>query len=530
MPNQDKSKGSVTRVFSLVAILTVLSKVAGLARDIILLQAFGTSVIADAYNIAYSYTGNVLVLFGGLGGPFHSASVAILTPKKEQKDTGLLIVQMMLITVSFLALLALLAYFLAPQIIPMLSPAPGHSAAYRADLWKEITGQLYVMLPIIMIAGIVGVSYGVLNVYGQFFWPSISPAAMSLSLIVAVGFFASSAGGMSLALGTLIGATIQMLLQLPGVFKIGTQWGISTKPQPGLFDYTTMLWPAAISTSIGQLNVYIDIFFTSRLPEGAYTAILNANRLVQLPLGVLITAMLVPMLPRFTEHVAKKRTEELKGDLRQSVSFLWFLALPMAALLLSIPGPIIMLLFERGHFNETSRALVTAALLFLVPGIFFYVARDLVTRVFYAHQDSATPYYVAIFVMVAHFIFDWVLVGPLGVGGIALATTLATVVNLTTLSILLRRKIGSLGIGKLLGPTSIMLFSSAICGGVTYFLQSLIFNNATAFHLGKWLSLFFSISVSCSIGLGLYFAICLLCKLDEPHALIRRLKKKANKT
>ncbi|MBX9720313.1 MAG: hypothetical protein K2X81_02865, partial [Candidatus Obscuribacterales bacterium] len=92
-------------------------------------------------------------------------------------------------------------------------------------------------------------------------------------------------------------------------------------------------------------------------------------------------------------------------------------------------------------------------------------------------------------------------------------------------------KIGSLGVSKLLSPVSIMLFSSATCGGITYFLQSLLFNalQSGTLHLGKWLSLFFSIATSCSIGLILYFAICLLFKLDEPHTLMRRLLKKTNK-
>src|SRR5262249_16927604 len=147
---------------------------------------------------------------------------------------------------------------------------------------------------------------------------------------------------------------------------------------------------------IGQLNLYIDGSFVSSLPQGSMTAITNANRLIQLPLGVLLTAMLVPILPRFTEQAAAKNFDELKETFRKGLRIVWFLVLPMAAILLAIPGPIVQLLFERGRFDETMRYTVVTALVFLAPMVFFYVPRDLLTRAFYAQQDAKTPLLVGL--------------------------------------------------------------------------------------------------------------------------------------
>src|SRR5262249_25505031 len=152
--------------------------------------------------------------------------------------------------------------------------------------------------------------------------------------------------------------------------------------------------------------------------------------------------------------------------------FLWFLSLPMAAMLFAVPGPIIHILFERGHFDETSRALTTTALVFLVPMIFFYVGRDLITRVFYAHRDSATPYYVGMVALLLKAYLDWVLIKPLCIGGISLSTTLITVFNFSALGFLLSRKIGMLGLTKLIKPTAIMIFASACAGATTFYLNS----------------------------------------------------------
>lgn len=517
------TKPGLGRIFGLVAILTVLSKIAGLFRDIVVLQAFGTSVVADAYNYAYLLTGNILVLFGGLGGPFHSATVAILTPRKDEGNTGRLATQIFLITLAFLSAIMIIGWFLAPTLMCVVAPAAGHTEAYRQTLWNEGISQLRIMLPLVVIAGVVGISYGILNVYGQFFWPSLSPAIASLSIIVAVVGFADTTGGLCLAMGTLVGAIGQMVAQVPGLTKSSLKWGFTVTPERGLFDYTHMLWPAVVSTSIGQLNIYIDSFFTSQLHEGSWTAIVNANRLIQLPLGVLLTAMLVPILPRFTEQVAANKKDELKAEFRRALRFLWFLALPMAALLLAIPGPIIQVLFQRGHFNQDSRIMVTTALIFLVPSIFFYVARDLITRVFYAHHDSTTPYHVALLAIGVHLLLDWILVGPLGIGGIALATSLVTVFNLTLLSILLQKKIGNLGARALIKPVAIMLVASILCGVIAYYVQLWL---ALKIGHGNFAGQALSVFLSGATGLIAYTSLCLLCHLDEPRMLINRLMRK----
>jgi putative peptidoglycan lipid II flippase len=288
-----------------------------------------------------------------------------------------------------------------------------------------------------------------------------------------------------------------------------------------LRQYFAMLWPAAVSTSIGQLTIYVDSFFTSQLQEGSWTAIVNANRLVQLPLGVLLTAMLVPILPRFTEQVAQKKIDELKGEFRRALRFLWFLALPMAALLMALPGPIIQVLFERGNFNAESRILVTTALIYLVPSIFFYVGRDLITRVFYAHHDSTTPYYVAMFAIVAKAIFDWWLVQTLGVGGISLATTLVTVSNLLLLTFFLQRKIGNLGLGQLVAPAAIMLTAASACGLTSYFAYMQLYS---LMPINEFLRVFTSVGAACVLGLLIYWSLCVVFRLEEPTMLLRRLK------
>lgn len=543
MPDAKKStkkEPSIGRTFGVVAILTVFSKIAGLARDVVVSSCYGTSIVADAYNYAYLLTGNILILFGGLGGPFHSATVAVLGPKKDDKESGALIGQIFLYTAITLGAIALLTWLLAPLIVPIMSAnyqpskevlAKGLStAAELRDLFsRELLAQLNIMLPLVVIAGLVGISYGILNAHNKVFWPSVSPSIASLAIIVAVLGFSNPETrlltGIPLAVGTLAGALGQLLAQIPGTIKSAAKLSFSFKPQPGLKEYSLVLFPAIFSTSVGQLTVYVDAGFTCwGLGEGAWTAIVTANRLVQLPLGVLLTAMLVPILPRFTEQASEEKHEDLKEEFRRSLRFLWFLALPLTAIFLAIPEATIRLLFQRGNWTEESTAMVSIALIWLTPSIFFYVARDLITRVFYAYKDARTPFVVALIAIGVKSVLDYLVVtqSSLGVGGISLATSLITILNLSLLIFFLRRKVGRLGLKSLIAPLAVMLTAATACFGATFLLQAYL-KQALLPYLAEFQSLLFSVGLASLSGMLAYTIVCLIFRLDEPLLVARRL-------
>lgn len=514
---------SLSKTFSVVALLSVVSKVIGLVRDIVVAAAYGTSILADAYNYAYLFTGNILILFGGLGGPFHSATVTTLTPKRSDPEAGLLVTQICLFTALTLTVAGLAMFLLAPSLMHVVAGNYGSSETDRLKFFSESVAQLRVMSPLVLLSGLIGITYGVLNVYNRIFWPSLSPAIASLSIISAILICRDHNSSVPLAIGTLIGAFGQLFAQIPGMFSVGLNYRLQFKVVSDLAKYFKVLWPAIISTSIGQLIIYVDSFFCSRIGEGSWTAIANSNRLVQLPLGVLITAMLVPMLPRFTQLVTENKMDNLKGEFRRSLSFLWFLALPMTAILLALPQPIIRLLFQRGAFNSQSTELVTAALIYLVPSIIFYMARDLITRIYFAFHDSRTPFYVAMVAIFVKVFLDWLLVVvfPLGVAGISISTSLITVFNLFLLSFLLRPKLGLMGFTKMLKPVSIMMAGSALCYLLTIYSYALM---QTHFASMSLIPLALKIFVASAFGGIVYLAVAHFLQIDEAKLLWQKLK------
>jgi putative peptidoglycan lipid II flippase len=559
IPNR---KPSMAKTFGIVAVLTVLSKFAGLARDIMVARAYGTGVISDAYNYAYMFTGNILILLGGLGGPFHACTVSVVGHHKDDKDAGVLVTQVMAITILVMAAATVAVYlighlWLVPKFAAEYKNKDGQLVpAVQQALATSTLQQLDIMLPMIVIAGVIGVIYGVLNIFNKVAWPSISPAIASLAIIIALVLFNDPHSGIPLAIGTLAGAVGQLLVQLPAFFTSGFNYSLTFKPHPDLKKYLWMLFPAILGTQIGQITVYVDSGFANMTGSGSWTAIVNANRLIQLPLGVLLTAMLVPVQPRFTEHVKEERLDELKDDIRRALRVLWFLGLPLSAVLLALPGEIHTVLFQRGEWTDYSTWVTAAALILLVPSIFFYLARDLVTRVFYAYHDSRSPFIVASIAILIKYALDYalvVIVAPMlapslyqymgaqlpfeahgqtietarqatalaicGVAGVSLATTLMTLINLAFLTALMRKKIGLLGFRKLVGPATIMVSASALCFITTFGAYRGIEHLLPANHI----CMLINIAMSSAVGMLVYVGICLAGKLDEPRTVARRL-------
>ena len=491
-------------------------------------SVYGASPLADAYNLAYLFTGNILILFGGLGGPFHSATVTTLTPRKNNPEAGLLITQVMFVSGVLLTLAALVICLIAPFLVHLIAPNYAlDNPQVHSQFTKQTILQLRIMSPLITIACLIGITYGILNVFNRLFWPSVSPMFASIAIIISLYLFPDRTSSWPLAVGTLIGALGQLCAQLPGMFKCNLRYKLSLKPAAGLKDYLSILWPAIIGTSIGQLTIYVDSLFCFQIHDGqgAWTAISNANRLIQLPLGVLITAMLVPILPRFTEQATDNKPEQVKFEFRRALSFMWFISMPITMILLVIPTPLVQILYERGAWKSEATGLVVSALVFLAPSIVIYIGRDLITRVFYAYQDSKTPYYVGMSTIGVKALLDWYFVMQLNmaVAGICLATTIITFFNFALLTILLRKKIGDLGFANLILPVLKMLIAVSAAGLCTNFCYHLLEPLLRLQHL-KLIGHMGSSAAAGGIGLLAYVGLCIALRLDEPFMLLRRLQ------
>ncbi|PIQ25520.1 murein biosynthesis integral membrane protein MurJ [bacterium (Candidatus Blackallbacteria) CG17_big_fil_post_rev_8_21_14_2_50_48_46] len=435
---------SLLRAASLIAILSLVSKGVGLLRDMVFAYYCGLSVVTDAYNTAYLIPGSfALLMLGGLNGPFHSAVVSTLTRpwQDEDRETYETVLDTTLVfTFLLMGTIALLLYFAAPGIIGLwktLSPETAQLA----------TLQLQIMAPMFLLSGLIGISYGVLNIRQSFFTPSLSPIMASLTIILALIFFSSPNGlslSRALAWGTLIGAVCQLLLQMIPLLRSFRPRGLRLNFRHPLFHaLLRLLFPAVLSSTVGQVNLFVIYFFAGAADKGI-SAFQLGNRLLQLPLGILLTALLVPLLPVLSSAAQENdHFESLKTRLNQGLRPVILITLPVTLMLIFWGPFLIAFLFEKGRFTAEDTALTHQVLLFLSLSICFYAVRDLLIRVFYALQDSRVPFLTTFVSILGMFVFSALFAPGMGVAGVSLAASLSTGLNFIVLSFLLKRRIGS---------------------------------------------------------------------------------------
>ncbi len=453
---------SLKRIALIVAVATALSKVAGLLRQQVIAAAFGVGAAYDAYNYAYVLPGFLLVLLGGINGPFHSAIVSVLARQSRPEGARVLAAINTLVGAALLGV-TLLLLLAADPLITLVGPGLDAS---RHDI---AVVQLRWMAPMALFAGLIGLGFGALNAADVFWLPSVSPLLSSAAVIAGIGLLwwqlgpeisAPSqviVGGIVLAGSTTLGAVLQWLVQLPALARQGLQ-GVRLVwdwRHPGVQQVLKVMAPATFSSGMLQINVFVDLFFASGI-VGAAAGLGYANLLVQTPLGLISNALLVPLLPVYARLTAPEDRGELIGRIRQGLMLSNVSMLPLGALMVALAAPIVRLVYERGAFNAAAGELVTSLLIAYGLGMGVYLARDVLVRVFYALGDGYTPFRFSLAGIGLNALLDWLLVGgptpwgqqlpalDFGAPGLVLATVAVNAITCLALLWALGRRLGGL--------------------------------------------------------------------------------------
>lgn len=517
---------SVLKAAWIIAVVTIVSKLIGFVRDIIIANYYGASMVSDAYYYAYQIPSLSLILLGGVGGPFHSATVAVfskLIPDLQEnisKDVNKLYSTFMTATTLFFVLLSILLFVFSPQIMGLII---SNGSAELVNLAGE---HLRIMTPLLVIGGIVGIYYGILIIYKQFMLPNLSPIIMSAAIIGIVIAVPSDQKGYALACATTIGAILQLIIQYPNIKKLGFLWkpNFNFLNNPNFKEVTELLFPAILSSTVGQIHIYVDMFFTSSISEGAWTAIGYANRIFQFPVGILVTAFLVPLFPIFSRLVAEKDFEGIKSYFNKGVGVLFFVAIPIIIGILTVGNDAVRLVFERGAFDGAATFMVTEALWFLSVSILPYVFRDSITRVYYSFNDSKTPFVIAFSSIVLKYILNVLFITKLnmGIGGITFSTSLVTLFNACILGLLMYKKVrlDYKGLFK-------NFFKMCLAGVLTFGICFVVAQNFDNYiELPKYVFELVKISFVGILCIGIYILLNLLFKMEYAQELLSRLSNK----
>lgn len=462
---------------------TLLSKVFGLVRQQAIAAAFGVGPAFDAYNYAYVIPGFLLILLGGINGPFHSAMVSVLA-KRDRRDSGPLVETITTLVGIGLLIVTILLVIFADPLIGLV--APGLDLTPTGQETRAIAVlQLRIMAPMALLAGLIGIGFGVLNAADTYWLPSVSPLFSSLAVIGGVGVLwwqvgsqitspqLAIVGGIVLAGSTLLGAILQWVIQLPAQFRHGLA-GLRLRfewQRPEVQAVLKILGPATFSSGMLQINVYTDLFFASFIPQAA-AGLGYAGLLVQTPLGILSNVILVPLLPVLSRLAEPEQWPELKQRIRQGLFLTALLMLPLGALMAALAFPIVQLVYERGAFQTDATDLVASLLVAYSIGMFVYLGRDVLVRVFYALGDGQTPFRISIVNIFLNALFDWLLLKPFGAPGLVFATVSVNLISLVVLLWILHRRLGGLPLLPWGGWVALLSSWSFVCGVLAYGTQA----------------------------------------------------------
>ena len=418
----------------------------------------------------------------------------------------------------FFAVLSIAGFFFADKIMGLIISAGTPELVHLASLHFKI------MSPIILIGGIIGIYYGLLIVHKQFILPNLSPMVLSLVVIISISLAHNDKSGFVLAGATLLGAICQILIQFPKLRQIGYRIkpNLDIRNNLQFKNICELLFPAILSSTIGQIGIYIDMFFASNLVLGAWTAVVFANRIFQFPVGILVTAFLVPLFPIFSRLAGEGDENSIKTYFNKGVGVLLFAAIPMIIFILLLAQDGISLVFERGAFNSNAVLMVSEALCFLSFSILPYVFRDSITRVYYAYNDSKTPFVIATSTIVLKAFLNWLLILKLnmGIAGITLSTSLVTLFNATMLGLFIHKRI------KLDYKSLFINFGKMLLAGALTFAAGLymchLFNSIIlpkyVFELVKIITVMFACGT-------VYTILNIIFKMDYAKELLARLKR-----
>lgn len=418
--------------------LTLLSRVAGFARDIMLAAILGAGPVADAFFVALRLPNHFRAIFAE--GAFQSAFVPAYTRiRTQQGGDPARIFGDRVFTLLFLAQLALLALALGftPVVIRLL--APGFDAdPGRFALATELTR---ITFPYLMLMTLVTLLGGMLNAIGRFAAAAAAPILLSLSMMAALAFAAFfPTAGHAAAWGVLLAGVLEFLLLAADARRQGLM-PTFRRPvlDPDLRKFFRALGPAVVGSGGVQLAMFADTIIATFLPVGAVSALYYADRLYQLPIGVISIAAGTVLIPEMTRLIASGDDQAAHRAQRRVIDLTLLLSVPCLAAFVAVPELIMRALFTRGAFTAADAANAGMTLRAYAVGLLAVVLIRSMTAPFYARGDTATPVKASLAAIAVNLALKFALMGPLAQVGLALATSIGAWVNVALVTVFAMR-------------------------------------------------------------------------------------------
>ncbi|MCH7699487.1 MAG: murein biosynthesis integral membrane protein MurJ [Chloroflexi bacterium] len=503
---------SLASAAAIVAAGFLASRLLGLLRSVAIADSFGDSPELGAYWVAFRLPDLIFQLLAGatLGSAFIPTFARLFT-KQSEEDAWRLASSILNIVFIATIVFAIIGFLFAPLLVPAM--APGLS---ERDLAVELT-RVMMLSPILF--AVSGMFMGILNARHHFLFPAFAPVFYNLAIITGALFFDSV---QALAVAVVIGAALHLIIQVPALAIVGMVYRpIARWRDAAVQEVGKLMAPRVIGLAAVQFNFLITIFFASMVSDQAISAVTFAFLIMMTPLGLFGMAISTAVFPTMAEQAADDRTQ-LRRTLEQSLRLILFLTIPAGLGLMLLAEPIVAVLLQHGSFGEAATGLTQAALIFYGIGLFAHAAIEILSRGFYAVGDTRTPVLFAVSALVVNLILSAALVGPLEIRGLALAVSLAAILEAGLLFAALGKRLGGLdipSIGRSLWQT--MVAALLMTEMVGFYL--ILLHQAGRLDTGRFTDAFLAVGGSAVLGGLVFLAAAKAMRSQEFEILYSRV-------
>ena len=510
------------RSFFTVSFYTLLSRILGFIRDIFIAKYLGSTVISDAFFVAFRIPNFFRRVFAE--GAYSAALIPVLSGivinKKNNKDAHDFIES----TGSFLffstVILTIIFYLGMPFFIQIL--APGFTKNIEAYNYAVHFGKI--IFPYIIFISLVSHFTSIMNVHGRFAAGSFAPSLLNISLIFSLLVYSSffSTAGHALSYGVLLGGLLQFILMYGSILKFYRPLLKIPKINQKVKNFFKLFFPAIIGSGVIQLNIVIGTIIASFLPIGAISHIYYADRLNQFPLAIFGIALGVVLLPSLSKSIKKFNFKEINNIQNRSLEFSLLISLPSAIGLFILSFPIINILFQRGEFLPIDTYYTSQTLSIFSVGLPAYILIKVLVTCFFAREDTKTPLYISIISVLINIILSLIFIQTMREMGIALATSISAWVNALLLFLILKRNKDFELDNKIKKNIFKIIISVLFMGLICFLLNENWFVNLDQMAFSLKVSLLLIIIALCNL---IYTLLIFMLKVITIHDLKSYIKK-----
>ncbi len=522
MSTSEEKKSSLAGSATTVSVATAGSRILGLIREQVMAYFFGAGMATDAFVTAFRIPNLLRDLFAE--GALSSAFVPIFKERlvTSSKDDAFkmanVVITAILIVVGLVVLLGIIA---SPALIYLFAHGFTDDAA-KFDLTVSLT---QVMMAYLLLVSLSALIMGMLNSFGRFGIPAISPAMFNIGTILVVyGFYEYFDQPIyTMAIGVLVGGLGQILIQLPALLRIGYRFRFSLNIfDAGLRRIGRLITPMIIGLSAGRINILTGTMIASFLVEGTISYLNYSYRLMHFPLGVFAVAIGTVALPRVAEQVARHENKEVGETFLSAFGLNSYVVIPSAVFLALLGQPIVDLIYQWGAFSELDSERTALTLLHYSYGLIGFAVVRVVVPFFYAYSDSRTPMKISLLTVLVNLLLYWPMIKLLDFAGLAAATSLAALLNGALLVYLLPKKGVEVPFARLASTTLRILVASLAAWGIARFLPYGLIVPLDNSVPGRLLAL----ALPSVIGLILYIVFSFAFRIREISLLKSRLLRK----